>query len=174
MRPTARGTCAICDELAEAEVAAPARQIDGQPPHRPLQARAFGAPRQRPNPAGEPGQRLRRDPTARVGLAGEAEAEKLARTGACHRALRRVDLQFETAAQEAFDTRHDPVALHLPQRVFQVVACDNRLPQQAVSGSGPLGNRRQSRRLMAAVRQGYLVLGAKTVRADAGERSSPT
>jgi hypothetical protein len=74
------------------------------------QAHAFGAPRQRPNPAGEPGQRLRRDPTARFGPTGEAEAEKLARTGARHRALRRVNLHFETAVQEAFDTRHHPRA----------------------------------------------------------------
>src|SRR6266404_7103644 len=60
----------------------------------PAVGRPSRAPCQAPHPAREPGQRQRRDPTPRFGLAGEAEAEELARRRARHRALGTVDPQL--------------------------------------------------------------------------------
>jgi len=71
--------------LTEPEIASPARQIDRQPVDGLLQTHASRAPRQRSHPAGKPGQRLRRNPTPRLGFAGDAEAEEFARLGARYR-----------------------------------------------------------------------------------------
>ncbi len=103
--------------LAEAEVAAPSDQIDGQLLGDLRQARPARAPRQFPNPALEAGDRLRRDAPPRLSPACEAEAQELADARLGDRALRLVDLELETLGEERLDARHHPLARPLAAHI---------------------------------------------------------
>src|SRR5262245_42006657 len=80
--------------LAEAEVSAPADQVDGQLPDDLREALSARASRQFPDLRLETGKRLQRDTPSRLLPAGEAEAQELANARLGDRALGLVDLQL--------------------------------------------------------------------------------
>src|SRR5262245_3295262 len=96
--------------LAEAEVAAPSNEIDGQLFDDLRQARPARAPRQFPNPRFEASECLRRNPSPRFSPTCEAEAQELADARLGNRALGLVDLEPEPFGQEPFDAFHHPFA----------------------------------------------------------------
>src|SRR5258707_6977921 len=77
--------------LAEAEVAAPPDEVDGQLLDDLREAASARAPRQFPNSRLEAGERLRRNAPSRRYSAGEAEAQELANARFGDRALGLVD-----------------------------------------------------------------------------------
>jgi len=86
--------------LAEAKVAAPPGEVDGQLLDDLRKAASARAPRQLPNPCFEAGERLRRDAPSRFASAGKAEAQELADARFGDRALGLVDLQPEALGKE--------------------------------------------------------------------------
>src|SRR5665213_427145 len=103
--------------LAEAEVAAPPDQVDGQLLDDLREAAAAHAPRQFPNSCLEAGDRLRRYAPSRFASAGEAEAQELADARLGDRALGLVDLQPEALFEEPFDAGHHPFARTLTAHI---------------------------------------------------------
>src|SRR5689334_19274885 len=96
--------------LAEAEVTAPAGQVDGQFPDDLREALSARAPRQPPDSCFEAGKRLRCDAPPRVFPAGKAEAQELANAWLGDRTLGFVDPQLEAFGQERLDARHHSLA----------------------------------------------------------------
>src|ERR1700716_1489099 len=94
--------------LAEAEVAAPSDQVDGQLLDDLREAPASGAARQFPYPTSEPGQRLRCDAPPRLCPTREAEAQELALARWGDRPLRLVAPELEASGQESSDPPHPP------------------------------------------------------------------
>src|SRR5215813_9410528 len=96
--------------LAEAEVAAPSYEVDGQLFDDLRQACPARAPRPFPNSRFEAGERLRRNPSPRLSPNREAEAQELANARLGNRALGLVDLELKPFGQEPFDAFHHPLA----------------------------------------------------------------
>ena len=90
--------------LAEAEVAAPPDEVDGQLLGDLRKAASARTPRQFPDFCFKAGERLRRDAPLRFASAGEAEAQELTDARFGDRALGLVDLQPEAFRKEPFDT----------------------------------------------------------------------
>src|SRR5260221_1544055 len=86
--------------LAEAEVAAPPDEVDGQLLGDRREAASGRAPRQRPNSRLEAGDRLRRNAPPWLSSARVAEAQELADVRFGNRALGLVDLQLEALAKQ--------------------------------------------------------------------------
>src|SRR5215211_1410301 len=105
--------------LAEAKVAAPSNEVDGQLLDDPRKARPARASRQFPDPRFEAGNRLRRDAPSRLSSARVAEAQELADTWLGNRALGFVDLQLEAFGQERLDACHHPLT-RLPAAYIDV------------------------------------------------------
>src|SRR5206468_2160531 len=96
--------------LAEAKVAAPPDQVDGQLLDDLLEAFAAGAPCQVLDLRLEAVDGLRRDAAPRLRSVREAEAQELAGARFGDRALGPVDLQLEPFGQEPLDPIHHPFA----------------------------------------------------------------
>lgn len=110
--------------LAEAKIAAPANQVDGQLLDDLREASSARASRQFSDLRLEAGQRLRRDAPSWLFPAGEAEAQELADAGLGDRALGFVDLQLEALGEELLDADQDPLtrlpAAHIDVAVIGV------------------------------------------------------
>src|SRR3981189_1860133 len=95
--------------LAEAEVAAPPDEVDGQLLDDLREASSTRAPRQFPNSRLEAGDRLRRDAPPWLSSTREAEAQELADARFGNRALGLVDLELGALRKEPFAARpHAP------------------------------------------------------------------
>src|ERR1700751_4871724 len=103
--------------LAEAEVAAPAAQVDGQLLDDLREASSARAPRQLPDLRLEAGNGLRCDASAWPSPTCKAEAQELADARFGNRALGLVDLQLETLGEEAFDACHHSLACLLTAHI---------------------------------------------------------
>src|ERR1700730_8281711 len=103
--------------LADAEVAAPPDEVDGQLLDDLREAPSARAPRQLPNSRLEAGDHLRRNAPSRQRLACKAEAQELADVRLCNRALCLDDLQPEALRKEPFDSGHHPLARTLTAHV---------------------------------------------------------
>src|SRR5260221_2277975 len=103
--------------LAEAEVAAPPDEVDGQLLDDRREAASARAPRQLPNSRLEAGDRLRRNAPPWLSSARVAEAQELADVRFGNRALCLVELLLEAPGQETFDACHHPFSRALTAHI---------------------------------------------------------